>query len=52
MLVLAVNRVEREGSVRRFVPAADEQLRRGDRLIVMAPQDRLAAFGVDQPTKA
>jgi CIC family chloride channel protein len=43
MLVLAV---------RRFVPGADEPMRRGDRLIVMAREDRLAEFGVDQPTKA
>lgn len=52
MLVLAVSRVELDGSVRRFVPGADEPMRRGDRLIVMAREDRLAEFGVDQPTKA
>jgi CIC family chloride channel protein len=50
--VLAVSRVAEDGSVRRWVPAADEPLRRGDRLIVMAPEESLAKFGVEPSSKA
>lgn len=44
MTVLAVDRLEADGRVRRFVPAPDEPLRRGDRLIVLSNEEALAGL--------
>lgn len=45
LTVLAVNRLEPDGRVRRFVPTPDERLRRGDRLVVLGALDSLPDLG-------
>jgi len=44
--VLAVSRLQPDGTVRRFVPAPSEILRRGDHLIVLATEKSLGTLGV------
>lgn len=44
--VLAVCRLQPDGTVRRFVPSSSEVLRRGDHLVVLAAESGLKAMGV------
>jgi len=44
IIVLAINRLDSDGTMRRIVPSADDALRRGDRLVVLAPEEGLAKF--------
>ncbi len=44
--VLAVSRLETDGTVRRFVPSPHDVLRRGDRLVVLAGEEGLGSLGV------
>jgi CIC family chloride channel protein len=44
--VLAVSRLQPDGTIRRFVPTPGEVLRRGDHLIVLAADSSLKALGV------
>ena len=47
--ILAIKRVGRDGTERRFVPSAADRLERGDRLVVLASVDALSKFAARVP---